>query len=105
MVEKQIILCASTDLGMTDEDMPSSVRIAASCGHEVWVSQAGMQVHLGMGAKLMCTECGMKAMRDKGEHTAVAIPGAMAEIEAVHGKEAREASEQLAKLLGIETFG
>lgn len=105
--QKRIILCARTDGGIQEADMAmGSVRIPASCGHEVWLSRSGMQIHLGMGAELLCTECGITRMQAEGQKVEMeAVPGAMAEIEATHGKDAREYSEQLSKLLGIETYG
>jgi hypothetical protein len=103
--EQRIILCARTD-GLPQEMVGDSARLLASCGHEVWISRGAMQVHLGMGAKVMCTVCGTRRMQQSGDKPQVQmVPGGLAEIEATHGKNAREYTEKIAKALGIETYG
>lgn len=104
--EKPIILCARTESLPQEMVADDSVRILGACGHEVWLSRGGMQIHLGMGARLMCTECGGRRMeQEEKPHQMMAVPGALAEIEKTLGKEARDYSEQMAKITGIETFG
>lgn len=90
-----------------EQSTRGSVVMKAACGHRVWVSQVGMLQVLGpIKTTIMCTSCAVERMEQEPAPLDVrAAPGAMAELEASEGREARGWAERWSKELGIETQG